>query len=96
MGAQAVDWMTVNNRVVGDWNAVDQSGVVYRSTNEADTYSVGDKVLSYHGGKWIPATITKPPHKATGNYGVRFKHPNPKQGMVNTVSSPGELKPNNG
>ncbi len=30
MGAQAVDWTTVNNEVVGDWDYATMSGVVYK------------------------------------------------------------------
>lgn len=30
MGAQAVDWTTANNEVVGDWDYKTMSGVVYK------------------------------------------------------------------
>ena len=53
------------------------------------TYAVGDKVLTLIGGKWLPAVITKPPHKETGNYGVRVKA---GTRTINTVSSTDQLK----
>lgn len=58
--------------------------------SESQTYSVGDKVETFFGGKWLPATITKPPHKETGNYGVRFKI---KTTVMNTVSEPSKIRP---
>lgn len=57
---------------------------------EEQTYSVGDKVETFVGGKWVPATITKPPHKETGNYGVRIKV---KSTVMNTVSEPSKIRP---
>lgn len=51
-------------------------------------YQVGEKVLTQVGGKWIPATITKPIN-AAGNYGVRFKV---GAKVVNYVSSSDQLK----
>jgi hypothetical protein len=53
------------------------------------TYAVGDKVMTMIGGKWLPAVITKPPHKETGNYGVRVKA---GTRTINTVSSTDQLK----
>jgi hypothetical protein len=52
-------------------------------------YEVGDKVKVNIGGKWWDATITKPPHKVTGNYGVRFST---GKKIVNTLASPEEIK----
>lgn len=52
-------------------------------------YSVGEKVETLVGGRWIPATITKPPHKETGNYGVRFVV---GKKTMNYVSSPKQLR----
>ena len=60
------------------------------SLRESTGYSVGDKVQTLIGGKWLPAVITKPPHKETGNYGVRIKH---GKKTINTVSSLEQLKP---
>ncbi len=54
-----------------------------------DKYKVGDAVETHVGGKWLPATITKPPHTETKNYGVRFKFNNK---TVNTVSSEDQLR----
>lgn len=94
-GAQAVNWVDAGNRVVGDWDGKTMSGVVYPSGSQDSTrmdeqaYVVGDKVLTKIGGKWIEATITKPPHKETGNYGVRARI---GKTVINTVSSPEQLK----
>lgn len=60
-----------------------------REVLEHTKYSVGDKVETLVGGRWIPATITKPPHKETGNYGVRFKV---GKKVMNYVSSPNQLR----
>jgi predicted acetyltransferase len=57
---------------------------------DLQSYSVGQQVLTFIGGSWRPAVITKPPHKVTGNYGVRLKAG--KQ-TINTVSSLEQLKP---
>jgi hypothetical protein len=51
-------------------------------------YEVGDNVLTKAGGKWLPATISKPMN-SSGNYGVKFKHNNK---IINTVSSTDQLK----
>lgn len=49
------------------------------------SYAVGDKVSVKAGGRWHDAVVTKPPHKETGNYGVRFKVGTK---TVNTVADP--------
>lgn len=91
IGAQAVNWIDPGNRVVGDWDGKTFTGTVNRKVNEGEdvTYQVGEKVMTLIGGKWLSATITKPPHAETGNYGVRVKHGTK---TINTVSSPNQLK----
>jgi hypothetical protein len=51
-------------------------------------YAIGEKIQTKVGGKWIDATITKPPNK-NGNYGVRFKVGTT---VMNYVSAPVELR----
>jgi hypothetical protein len=60
------------------------------SPEAAPVWQVGQHALTHIGGKWLPCVITKPPHKETGNYGVRFKHAGK---TFNTVSSLEQLKP---
>jgi hypothetical protein len=53
-----------------------------------EAFKVGDAVLTKIGGKWLPATISKPMN-ASGNYGVKANY---NKKVINTVSSEAQLK----
>jgi hypothetical protein len=57
--------------------------------SDSDKFKVGDLVSIKAGGKWWDGSITKPPHKETKNYGVRFKA---GKKTVNTVSAEADIK----
>lgn len=62
---------------------------MHASNADEMVYTVGQEVETQVGGRWVPATITKPRNSA-GNYGVKFKMGTK---TMNYVSSPGQLRP---